>query len=162
MRIQCLAGTALRGIDPCEERLWQRYAGCQVRGSLQRRDQAVFSCPNPESSRRVGRYGTRRAQTCSQVVGALHGLDGSDAEQWYQRLIHAVQAAVDAAIAATDDRIFMAEDSARHGISVEVRAPGHGDTRTEFAVVRVIHPTRPVSNVMHQGKAERGIVDLAD
>ena len=76
--------------------------------------------------------------TIVEVVEALHGLDGAYAQQRYQRLVHAVQTAIDATVATTDDRIFMAEDFARRGISVEVRAPGHRDARTEFAVVRVI------------------------
>ena len=37
-------------------------------------------------------------------------MDGADTEQWNKRLIHTVQAAIDAAIAAANDRILMAED----------------------------------------------------
>src|ERR1700683_993312 len=161
MRIQSLTGAALRRIYSGIDRLRQGRSRCQIRGSLERRDKAIFRGSNPESSRRRDRYGTRRAQTGSEVVGALHGLDGANDEQWYECLVHTVQAAIDAAVAAAKDRIFMAEDFTRQGISVEVGAPSYRDTRTEFAVVRVIGTIAPVSNVMHQGKTDFGIVDLA-
>ncbi len=66
-----------------------------------------------------------------------------------------------AAIATANDRIFMAKDLARQRITVEVRTPGRGDARAEFAIVRVIGIFQPVGGIAHQGKTDFGVVHLA-
>ena len=100
------------------------------------------------------------AATGGEVLVA-RGLDETEAQQRYQHLGHTVQAAVLAAIAAANDRIFMAEDLARHRITVEARAPGRGDARAEFAIVRVVGVLLPVAGIGYRGKADFGIVHLA-
>ena len=124
VRIQGFAGGSRDVVDARESRLRKSWRAAGI-GAL------LPSVPMRKALATVRQWTSGdRTSPVHIVVAALDGLDKSGTKQRHQHEIHAIQTAIDSAIAAADDSLAPAKEFAEESI-VKIRIPSCGKARAE-------------------------------
>ena len=100
------------------------------------------------------------ARAADSGGNAGHGLQQARAEQRHQHQVHAVQAAVNATVAAADHGLVAAEHRAQDS-AIEAGTPGQRNARAEPAIERIVRVlARAAVDIADGRKADCRIVNL--
>ena len=88
----------------------------------------------------------RRRQSIPQRADALHGLDEPGAEQGHEHEVHAVQAPIEHAVTAADNRLISTKQVAQKP-AIKARIPSRSHTRTEGLVIGVVRIFRVAGHI---------------
>src|SRR5215469_14811078 len=151
MRIERLPRSRCRSIDAGKIRLRKSRSRCSDWGG---------GAIDPDAEGISGGRVRRTASAVSEDLSALYGLNKPGAQQGNENQVHAVQTAIDAAIAGANDGTILAKDAAHEAAGVEVRIPSQSDSRAERAVKRIVGILLMVSRIPNESETDWWIIDL--